>query len=634
MSAAVTLAEMRGLTKRWVMPLCMDAGRASPVAAVHTGHASPGNGGSTAVLAAPATTGVGTSLRSAQSLVERVLTARGLVGADDIERFLNPRLSHLHDPSLLAGADDAAARLVQAVRTGEPVVIYGDYDVDGVTACAILIRVIKSARPDANVSFHIPHRIDEGYGLNSEALRQIAANGTRLVITVDCGITAIEEANVARELGLDLIITDHHRWSAPGSEAILPATLALVHPLLPNRDGAPYPFGELSGAGVAFKLAWRFATLWCNSEQVSEALRQTLLEMLPLAALGTIADVVPLVGENRIIARFGLKLIAKSPIVGLRALIEASDLDDKTIESESVGFVLAPRLNACGRLGHANEAAQLLITDDDDEADRIARNLARLNRERQKTERAIFEQAARMAEDLGMTADTRRIIVLAHESWHPGVVGIVCSRLVDRFGRPAVLLTKQGATCKGSARSVDGFSIHDCIASAAPLLASFGGHDMAAGLSLDTCNFDAFVEALTAHANQRLQPDDLVSTVRIDTDASLHELELAVVHQLHELSPFGRSNPRPALRVGGMRLDEAPRQMGAHGKHLMLRFRQDADGQRRVIRGVWWNRGGLANDLAAGMYLDAVVEPKINHFNGNTSVEVEVRDVRICEAPR
>lgn len=605
-----------------MLPPGMEAGRTPgsgsfPASPPLTG-VENGNGGGACVPVA------------ASSLIDRVLAARGLVGGAEAERFLSPRLSHLNEPSLLAGADQAAARLVAAVRSGEPVVIYGDYDVDGVTACAILLRVIRAARPDANIAFHIPHRIDEGYGLNAEAIQQLAAKGTRLIVTVDCGITAVNEAATARQLGVDLIITDHHRIT---SAAPLPDAFALVHPMLPNGRGEAYPFSDLSGAGVAFKLAWRFATLWCNSEHVSESLRQTLLDVLPLAALGTIADVVPLLGENRIIARYGLKLIPQSPIVGLRALIEAAELDDKTIESEAVGFVLGPRLNACGRLGHASEAAQLLITDDVDEAHKIAVNLTRLNRERQKTEREIFEQAARMAEDLGMTSPDRRIIVLAHESWHPGVIGIVCSRLVDRFGRPAVLLTRQNGMCKGSARSIDGFSIHDCIASASPLLRTFGGHDMAAGLSLETCNFDAFVEKLTAHANAHLRADDLVPALRIDTDAALHELELTVVRQLHELSPFGRSNPRPALRMSRVRVDEAPRQMGSQGKHLMLRLRQDVNGQRRVIRGVWWNRGSLANDLAAGMHIDAVVEPKINHFNGNTNVEVEVRDVRVCEAP-
>jgi len=620
--------QMRGFTRRWVLPLGMDAGRAMSDAVAHTDPQPKSTyAGSVALASAAARTGVTHPI----PLVDRVLKARGLDLQDDIDQFLNPRLSRLHDPSRLAGADQAAARLVDAVRNNEPIVIYGDYDVDGVTASAILTRIIKAAQPDATVSIHIPHRIDEGYGLNREALTQIAANGAKLVITVDCGITASEEANVARELGVDLIITDHHRMT---EGAALPSAFALVHPLLPNADGQPYPFAELSGAGVAFKLAWRFATLWCNSEQVSDALRQTLLDMLPLAALGTIADVVPLLDENRIIARFGLKLFAQSPIIGLRALVEASELDRSNIETESVGFVLAPRLNACGRLGHAGEAAQLLITDDVDEADRIAQHLARLNRERQKTERAIFEEAARMAEDMGMTSDDKRIIVLAHESWHPGVVGIVCSRLVDRFGRPAVLLTKQGATCKGSARSIDGYSIHDGIGSASQFLSTFGGHDMAAGLSLDTCNLEAFASALTEHANANLQPDELVPTVHVDTDATLGELEIATVHRLLELAPFGRSNPRPTLRLAGVRLDEAPRQMGAQGRHLMMRVRDDVNGQRQVMRGVWWNRGALANDLAVGMHLDMVVEPKINHFNGRTSVEVEVKDVRVSEALR
>jgi len=618
------VAAMRGLTRRWVLPKCMDAGQNAPVISTH---ASQWTGRSNDARASSADSN-SNGTTAGRSLIDRILQARGLVATDEIDRFLAPKLSHLHDPSRLAGADEAGARLVAAVRACEPIVIYGDYDVDGVTASAILYRIIKTAQPDANVAIHIPHRIDEGYGLNAEALQQIKDNGASLVITVDCGITAGSEAKVAHELGLDLIITDHHRFA---ENEPLPDALTLVHPLLPNSSGEPYPFADLSGAGVAFKLAWRFATTWCNSEQVSDALKQSLLNMLPLAALGTIADVVPLVNENRIIARYGLKLIRSSPIVGVRALIEASDLNDSAIESESVGFVLAPRLNACGRMGHASEAARLLITEDHAEAERIANNLTRLNRERQKTERSIFEQAARMAEDMGMTRDDRRIIVLAHEQWHPGVIGIVCSRLVDRFARPAILLNRQGDICKGSARSIDSFSIHDCIASARSLLTSFGGHDMAAGLSLPTERFDALVTALTEHANEKITPDLLVQSVRVDTDATLAELDLPTVQRLNDLAPFGRSNPRPSLRVTGLVLDDAPKQIGAQGKHLMLRFRSEVNGMRRVMRAVWWNRGLLGNDLARGMHLDAVVEPKINHYNGNTTVEAEVRDVRVRE---
>ena len=320
-------------------------------------------------------------------LVKRVLLARGFSDPNQIERFCEPRLSHLHDPALLPGVDAAAARIVDAVKRDQSIVIYGDYDVDGITATAILFHVIKTVAPAAKIRTYVPHRLDEGYGLNSEALKQLKTDGAELVITVDCGISAIEPANVAREIDLDLIITDHHELrplspgsAAPGIGSNLPHAHAIVHPRL---DGSNYLFGDLCGAGVAFKLAWRFATMWCNSQRVSDALQKTLLNMLPLVALGTIADVVPLVDENRVMTAFGLRLIKQTPIVGLRALIEASDLIGEKIDAERVGFALAPRLNAIGRLGHAADAVRLLTEANADEAQSIARKLTEVNQHRQ-----------------------------------------------------------------------------------------------------------------------------------------------------------------------------------------------------------------------------------------------------------
>ena len=558
-------------------------------------------------------------------LLQRVLAARGLCDAQLIERFCEPKLNHLHGPEMLPNIDQAAQRLIDGVRQGQRIVIYGDYDVDGITATAILHHVIKTVQPDADLHSYVPHRLDEGYGLNCEALRQIKSDGADLVITVDCGITGREPAATAREIGLDLIITDHH--NVPDGGRPLPEAI-IVHPNLPGSD---YPFGDLCGAGVAFKLAWRFATLWCGSQRVSETLQKTLLDMLPLAALGTIADVVPLVGENRIIASYGLRLIRQSPLIGLQALIEASNLTDEHIDSEKVGFILGPRLNACGRMGHAAEAVRLLTDAPPEEAKAIARRLTQLNRQRQQTERTIFEQAAQMAEDANMTGRDNRMIVLAHESWHPGVIGIVCSRLVNRFGRPAILLQHQGDLCKGSARSIDGYSIHDALMTCEDQLSTFGGHDMAAGLSLDSTELPAFTEAITAHANERISPDELTPAINIDCDAALDELDLQTVKQIGSLSPFGRANPRPVVRISRVTVADPPRQIGANGRHLSFRVRQDDGRERRIIRAVWWGAGHLAGDIASGMTLDVAIEPKINEWNGRVSVEAEVRDIRLCE---
>ena len=554
-------------------------------------------------------------------LVQRVLLARGLADPDHVSHFCQPRLSDLHHPSLMPNIDAAARRLVHAVRANQAIAIYGDYDVDGITAAATLYHVIRAAHPNARLTTYVPHRLEEGYGVNSDALQQLKSDGVDLVVTVDCGITAPQPAAHARQIGLDLIITDHH--NPPAETHTLPDAL-IVHPRLP---GSAYPFPDLCGAAVAFKLAWRFATAWCDSERVSDNLQRTLLDMLPLAALGTIADVMPLRGENRIIASFGLRLLKQTALPGLHALIEASNLMDANIDSEKVGFILAPRLNACGRMGHAAEAVHMLTDARPDEAADIARRLSQLNRQRQQTERAITEHAARMAEDAGMTGDHRRAIVLADPSWHPGVVGIACARLVDRFGRPAILLQKQPDVCKGSARSIDGYSIYDALCDNSDLLASFGGHDVAAGLTLATSNLDRFSDAIIDHANARIPVDHLLPPIYIDCDAMLHELDLTAVKRIAALSPFGRANRRPTLRVCDATLAEPPRQIGSQGRHLDMRLRQDHCGRRRVIRAVWWRSGALASHFASGMKLDVAVEPKLNEWNGRLNIEAEIKDV-------
>ncbi|MHC5024695.1 MAG: single-stranded-DNA-specific exonuclease RecJ [Planctomycetota bacterium] len=559
-------------------------------------------------------------------LLQRILLARGLTDPLAVRRFCQPRLTDLHPPERLPGLEAAATRLVEAVRAGRAITIYGDYDVDGITATAILHHVVATACPEADLRSYVPHRLEEGYGLNGDALREIRAAGSDVCISVDCGITAVEPARIARAIGLELVITDHHNLPEDGR---LPDAAAVVHPRLPGGD---YPFGELCGAGVAFKLAWRFATMWCGSERVSESLQQMLLSMLPLVALGTIADVAPLVDENRILTRHGLDMIRRTPLPGLRALLEASELMDETIDTQKVGFRLAPRLNASGRMGHAREAVRLLTTAPPAEAASIARSLCDLNRERQATERNIVEQACRLAEDRGMIRDDCRAIVLADPGWHPGVIGIVASRLVERFGRPAVLLQRTGDLCKGSARSIDGYSIHDALVSCAEHLESFGGHDAAAGLCVRANRLDAFTDALVAHANAHIEHEQLTPSIRIDCDASLGELRFETVEQIRDLSPFGRGNRSPTLRVKRAIVAEPPRQIGGQGRHLSLRVRQDGPGGRRVLRAVWWGAGHLAGDLAAGLPVDIAIEPKINTWNGRSNVEAEIRDVVLLSA--
>ena len=558
------------------------------------------------------------------TLVDRVLESRGLGDAAQAEAFLNPSMSQLQAPEALPDMDRAATRMLEAVSRGETIAIYGDYDVDGITSTAILFRMLRAISPDARVLTYVPHRLEEGYGVNAGALRSLADDGASLVVTVDCGITAIDEAKVARELGVDLIVTDHH--TPPKDRDECPDAHSVVHPGLP---WARAPFADLCGAGVAYKLAWRLATMHCGSDRVHDELRGLLLDLLGLAAMGAVADVVPLVDENRVITRWGLGRVKHSPFVGVRALVEASGLGGEDIDTEKVGFRLAPQLNACGRMGHAREALELMLTDDEDRARVIAAELVKVNRHRQETERAIVRQACDLAEAAGMTGDDRRAIVLAHPDWHPGVVGIVCSRLVDRYCRPTILMQDQGDICTGSGRSIDGYDLHAGLVSCAEMLDKFGGHPMAAGLKIKPERVDAFAETFTEHVNTHLEPDDLVRTVKYDCEAALEDFERGQVERLEGLAPFGRDNPRVQVRLKGVRLNGTPRTMGQKARHLSMEL-IDAGGGRG-IRAVAWGWGEHLERIPSGAQTEAIVTPKLNHWKGRTSVEAEIQDLMILE---
>ncbi len=600
--------------------------------------------------------GQGEASGGESDLVERILASRGIAPGER-GAFLEPSLRQLHEPSLMADMDRAAARMLEAVARRERITIYGDYDVDGVTATAILYHTLRTIDPMARVASYVPHRLEEGYGLNCAAIEAIAkgdgggdggGGGAGLIVSVDCGVTAVEPAKAAKAAGVDLIITDHHNPPAEGEA--WPEAYAIVHPrragirgggggegvkTLAGASGS-YPFGELSGAGVAYKLAWRLATMSCGTERVSEGLRALLLEMLAFAALGTVADAVPLVGENRVIARHGLGRVKHSKIEGLRALVEASGLAGENVDAEDAGFLLAPRLNACGRLGHAREAVELFTTATGDRAREIAAQLSALNDQRRAMERRMADQACELAEAAGMHRDDKRAIVLASPDWHAGVIGIVCSRLVERYHRPTILMQEMDGECHGSGRSIDGFSLHAALACCAGHLSSWGGHDMAAGLRLSAAKLGAFQEAFIAAANERLTPTDLTLALAIDARASVEELTERAVRRLELLEPFGRGNPRPRVLLEGLRIDEAPKLMGAGGKHLSLRVRGQGDGGAggkpgRSLRLVAWNWGDKVEQFARGMTIRAVVGPKLNTWNGVTSVEGEIEDLDVRE---
>ena len=445
--------------------------------------------------------------------------ARGFVEEADRDAFEKPTLAGLHHPSTLPGASEAAIRLVEAVRSGRSIAIFGDYDVDGIMSSAILHHVITLVDPECAPRLYVPHRVEEGYGLNVGAIERLAEEGVDLIISVDCGVTAFAESARARELGVELIITDHHAFARDVEGAVqLPEPDLLVHPMRPD---APAPFTELCGAGVVLKLAWAFLERWCNSKRLWEPQRALLLEMFSFAALATIADVVPLVGENRIIVAHGLKIMPQNTKPGLKALIDACGFNkpDTTIQSSDVGFRIAPVLNAAGRLGSAEDALALVTTATASEAGTIAADLVKLNRQRQDLCKKTTEHAVELVEAGGFTSADRRAIVLAHEDWNPGLIGICCSRLAEQFGRPVILMNKGATSCRGSARSVPGFSVHEALVRCAAVINKdeeclvFGGHQAAAGMTIAPERFDQFVELFVEFANEGIQPDDLVPAI-------------------------------------------------------------------------------------------------------------------------
>ncbi|MBI4581136.1 MAG: single-stranded-DNA-specific exonuclease RecJ, partial [Planctomycetes bacterium] len=467
----------------------------------------------------------------------------------------------------------------------------------------------------ADVSFYIPHRIDEGYGLNADALRQIARDGGQIVITVDCGITAVEEARVARDLGVTLIITDHHR-----AAATLPNAHVVVHPGI----GSAYPNADLCGAGVAFKLAWAIARGMSNAEKVSPDFREFLTNAVGLVALGTIADVVPLVGENRVLAKFGLANLPSSKLHGLGALIESARLADQAkFNSDHVGFWLAPRLNAAGRMGHALLAAELLTRADAERAREIAQYLEGQNRDRQNLERRIFNEAVEIIESRRLASDARRAIVVAGEGWHAGVIGIVASRIVSRFGRPTIMISLDNGDGQGSGRSIPRFDLHQALAECSHHLDAYGGHSMAAGLRIRSGKVDEFSEAFVARANQTLTGRDLEPTLHLDAEVPPGTWSAPLVRDLERLGPFGAGNPKPRFASPVLHLEGEPRAVGRNANHLQFSL---TDGQSRM-KAIAFGQAGRLDVLRERRQCRVAYTPCLNDFNGRVTVEMQVTDI-------
>jgi single-stranded-DNA-specific exonuclease len=553
-------------------------------------------------------------------VVAQLLLNRGMTGPDDARRFLDAPLTGLHSPDLLPGVPDAAERILAAVAEERRICIYGDYDVDGLTGSAVLIQCLRllGARPD----LYVPHRLEQGYGLNRDALKKIAESGARVVVTVDCGIASLAEAEEARRLGLELIVTDHHEM-----KETLPNAHVLVHPRLP---GSMYPFGKLCGAGVAFKLAWALAMRRCGGEKVTPAFREFLLDAVALVSLGVVADVVPLHDENRILVRYGLHRLRQKPPLGLQALCAAAGIEASSqLRASDIGYRIAPRINAVGRLGEASVAVELLTTDRRERAVDLARHLEERNEARQKLERDTLWRARAMIDREGRGDDPA--LVLASADWHGGIVGIVAGRLAEHYARPALMITlpkpdaeaEHARLAVGSGRSMHGVALHEALQACGELLVGHGGHAAAAGFRLLPEHVMEFRERFCAHVASLFPDGPPTPELVLDAEAPLGAMTLGLISDLDRLEPYGAENRRPLFLAGGLQVLGEPRKVGQGERHLSFRVRQGAT----TLKAIAWGIAERANELmSAGGACCIAFTPKRNEWEGRLSVDLEVTD--------
>lgn len=543
---------------------------------------------------------------SISPLLAGLLVNRGICDAEGARRFLDPNLSDLHDPFLLLDMETAVQRLVSAVTKRETICIYGDYDADGLTSVAILAGFLLKLGADC--FYHIPHRIEEGYGLSVDGIRSAADRGARVIVTADCGITSFGEADFCAGLGIDLIITDHH---TPSSS--VPNALAVINPL---RMGDGFPCKVLAGVGVVFNLLVALRMRLREDGFFLAAPEPNLRECLDLVALGTIADIVPLVDENRILVSYGLRELSAGSRIGIRELKKVSGIND-AVDCGAVGFRLAPRLNAAGRLDDASLGAELLLTRDERKAASLAGVLDASNGERQALEQEILRDAVRMVENDPVMED-RSSIVLASDSWHAGVIGIVASRMVELYHRPTILISLRDGNGKGSGRSIPGFHLHEALKACAGQLTGFGGHRHAAGLTIDESLLDEFADRFDAIAAGLISPEDLVPEIRIDAELAPGDATLDTVELLESLGPFGMGNPRPLFVMRGLKMLQA-----SIVKERHVRMRLSSGGTVFEAMGF-----GLADRVPQADRIDIAFTMDCNQWNGKRSLRLTLKDLR------
>ncbi len=563
---------------------------------------------------------IGQQLNNLPEALSRALILRGIDTFDSARAFFRPSAGGLHDPFLMADMDAAADRVARAIRDRERIVVYGDYDVDGTTSSALLISSLRSLGGD--VGFFVPNRFEHGYGLSRMGLDVAAQLGARLIVAVDCGVTASEEARYAREKGMDLVVCDHHtpKGELPDAEAVLD----------PKRTDCPYPFKELAGCGVAFKLLQGvLVKLGRNPEAATE--------FLDLVAVATASDMVPVEDENRILLALGLERLRKEPSSGLRALAAVANMSLSSCTATDVVFRIAPRINAAGRMSTAEKAIDLLLAEDPETAKRCAEELNKLNDYRREIDQETLEAATKLAERQ-ITSKMRHTLVLHRNDWFPGVIGIVASRLVERFHRPTILLGTIDGVATGSARSIGGVNIFEALRECEDLLVKFGGHAFAAGLSLEISNLPALQERFDEAVGKVVTPEVLQPSIHVDAPLHLHEIDRRFLAVLKQFEPFGPGNDRPVFQANGLLPVRPPRKVGKDSRHLKFVVRQQDRAENEApMEAIGFGMGGRFDMLEQcrreQQPFDMLFSLKENTWNGHTETQLQAKDIRRSAPP-
>ncbi len=533
-------------------------------------------------------------------LLSKIILNRGIKEVDEIKKFLDPQIADLNDPFLLNDMDKAVCRILEAKENNEKVTVYGDYDVDGITSVSVIYRFLQELGMD--VGYYLPSRLEEGYGLNNEAIQTICANGTKLLITVDCGISAYEEVEYAKSLGIDVIVTDHHECPEK-----LPEAIAVIDAKRPDNT---YPFTALAGVGVAFKV----------TQAISQKLaldRKSYLKYLDIVCLGTVADIVPLVKENRVIVKYGLMLMKETKNIGLKALITVSGYTK--IDSTMISFGLAPRINACGRMGKADLALELILTQDEAKAEEIANQLNIINKERQEAEKSIVEEAKRLIEENRLYEND--VIVVASEGWHHGVIGIVASKITEMYYKPSILICMEDGVGRGSGRSIEGFDLHAALSACSEDLLKYGGHEMAIGLTIKEDMLAKFQEDMGEYAKGKFEKGK-VPTIMVDAEIRSNMISMDLIKELSILEPFGEANPVPIFVYKNMKVDGV--RLLSNDRHLKLLLKDNTS----VYDAIAFNMGDMQYSIKVGDKLDVLHYLDINRYNNVEKIQLNVKDIK------